>query len=256
LTQARTFLPIRLIGALAVVGALSACVDRPTPIAVHVTLRGEPLAGREIVALPYDPERLLDSLAAVAPTPRPEFADLEAKLRTFRPPVPDAESAEANAWRATRDSTARLADSLRTLNRRAPGYGAAYQRFRALYGRLVQRSTARDAARHQVTADVRDLARRAGRAADSLRAWERDTYASLDSAARLAAAGRRAMTDTTGPDGWVLLELPPGAWHLQLRQPVADNPFLEVAWNVPVVVSVFPFRMRVTEALGDTVWRH
>lgn len=237
-----------------------ACSGRAVPIDVHVALADtEPLVGVEITALPYDPQRLLDSLAAADSTPRPDFSALEAELLAFRrPPAPATDDAADSAWRAIQDTVKRLADSLRRVDRRSPGYAAAYGRFRRLYGRMMERSGARDAEIRSLTADVRSLGERAGRAADSLRAWERVAYAGFDSASAAAVrtSGRSPMAQETNANGWARLELPPGTWHLTLTVPSPENPFLEYAWDLPVTVSGFPLRVPVTEDNARLRWRH
>jgi hypothetical protein len=208
--------------------------------------------------LPYDPARLLDSLAAVAAEPRPDFSALEAELLGFTRPPPAADDSTDRAWRATQDTVRRLADSLRRVDRRAPGYAAAYGRFRQVYHRLMERSGTRDAALRALTADVRSLAERAGRAADSLRAWERGAYAAFDSlsAAAVRASGRRPTAAETDAEGWARVDLSPGSWWLVLRQPYPENPFIEYAWDVPVTVAGFPIRIPLTLENARPAWRH
>lgn len=217
------------------------------------------LVTAEIVALPFDPTALLDSLALAADAPPPAFPALEAEVRAFRAPPP-ADLGEAGArWAAARDSLARLADSLRGLDREAPGYRAAYGRFRTLYGRLAQLSAARDAALQSITGEVRDLARRAGRAADSLRRWESVAYAAFDSLAarRIRETGREPVRAVPGADGVAALELAEGAWWIALHLPVPDNPFLEREWLVPVVSRAgLPFGVPLAEVNATLRWRH
>jgi len=249
---------MRVVGALAVAGALSACADRPTSVAVRVTLDGMPVPGLDVIAYPFDPDRILDSLAAAFPEPRPDFTSLERELLAFSPPQPPAEDTAEVGWRATRDSVVALADSLNAVDRRAAGYGDAYHRFRQLYMHLVQRSATRESARRADLDPVRELARRAGRAADSLRSWERRAYAGFDSAvARLVATGLPApVLTTTEADGWLELELAPGAWWLEARLPQRDNPFGEYVWSVGLVSAGLPFRLPMTEETATLAWRH
>jgi hypothetical protein len=249
---------MRVVGALAVASALSACADRPTSVAVRVTLDGLPVPGLDVTAYPFDPDRLLDSLAAAFPEPRPDFTSLERELLAFRPPQPPAEDTAEVGWRATRDSVVSLADSLNAVDRRAAGYADAYRRFRQLYMRLVQRSAMRESARRADLDPVRELARRAGRGADSLRTWERRAYAGFDSAvARLAdETGRKPALATTAADGWLDLELPPGPWWLEARLPHRDNPFAEYTWLAGIVSAGFPFRLLLSETTATLEWRH
>jgi hypothetical protein len=245
---------------VALLGAgVLACSGRTVPVDVRATLPdSEPLVGVTITALPYDPQRLLDSLAAADTVPKPDFSALEAELLAFERPAPPADDSNSLAWQATRDSVRRLADSLRGVDRRAAGYGAAYARFRRLYGRLMERSGARDAALRALTADVRDLAERAGRAADSLRRWERGAYAGLDSAAARAvgASGRVPQAAETDAEGWARFDLPSGDWWLVLRLDHPENPFEEYRWDVPATVSGFPIRIPLTRDNARSAWRH
>jgi hypothetical protein len=219
---------------------------------------GVPLEGLEVVALPYDPERLLDSLAALAPTPRPDFSALEAELLAFKRPEYREDDAAVQAWAAVRDSVRRLSDSLGGVDRRSPGYAAAYDRFRRLYERFLQKTAARDVGVRELTADVRDLAVRVGRAADSVRAWEQAAYALADSAAILAqaATGRAARWAALDSTGRARLTLPGGPWWLgaNLRHP--DNPFLEYRWLVPLRTAGFPLRIPLNQPTRRIVWRH
>ncbi len=232
------------------------------PVAVHVVAyldAARPLSRVEITALPYDAPGLLDSLHRAMPDPPPAFPGLEREMRGFLPSDPGDLGSAGRAWIATRDSAQRLADSLRSLDRRAPGYGVAYARFRRLYHRLTERSAEREAAYRSVTAEDRSLAAQAGAAADSLRAWERLAYTDFDSlaAAALAASGRdvlRATTDAAGRAGFTLA---PGRWWLVLRVPHSENPFLEYRWEVPLVVrGRWPLRVPIFENNVEIRWRH
>jgi len=243
---------------LVLAGAAAACTDAPVPIQVRVTVDGEPVPGVEVTAFPYDPVRLLDSLAAGHDAPRPDFDSLERALVAFSlDPAAPEDSTDAGV-RATRDSVAALADSLRSVDRRTRGYPDAYQRFRRLYGRLVQRSAGREAARRGQRDPLRALALRAGRAADSLRAWEHAAYAGFDSAAVLeeARAGRAPVMGMTDADGWISLALPPGRWWLDARVEHPENPFAEYVWTRPIVAAGLRFRVPLSERSARMAWRH
>lgn len=251
---ARCYSPVLFAGVL-VAGACG----RPTHVEIVAALEADsPLAGLEVVAWPYDPARLHDSLAALAPYRRPDFSALEAELRAFTRPELAEDDEAARTWAAVRDSARRLSDSLFAADRAAPGYRAAYERFRALYERFRQRTAARDAGERELTAEARDLALRAGRAADSLRAWEQLAYADLDGAATRAAAavGREAVSGRTDEAGRLSVTLPAGSWWLEASVSHPDNPFLEYRWRVPVVTAGLPFRVGLVGSLAGTSWRH
>lgn len=239
-------------------GVVGACTDAPIPVRIRVTVDGRPVPGLEVTAFPYHPTRLLDSLAATYDVPRPDFDSLERVLLGFSvAPTAPEDTVDGNL-RATRDSVAALADSLRAADRRSGGYPEAYRRFRQLYGRLIQHSAARDAARRGIRDPLRALALRAGRAADSLRAWEDAAYAGFDSAAALeeVRAGRPPAAGVTDAEGWVTLSLHPGAWWLDARLEHPENPFVEYVWEQALVTAGLPFRIPLSEHTAGVTWRH
>jgi len=227
-------------------------------VEISAGVNGTPLAGASVTIAPYNPRHLLDSLAALSATPQPTFPGLDSALRAFSPGADSGGASPDQAWQATRDSTLALSDSLRGRTPRSPGYRDAYQRFRALYERLAQRSARRDAAYRQRTAGARDLADRAARAADSLRAWEKTAYEEYPAAAEsaLARRGRSVRTVVTDSSGHADVELPRGDWWLVLRVPDPENPFLEYRWHVGVRVTPFPVRVPLLPLDAEHVWRH
>lgn len=220
---------------------------------------GAPLAGLEVTALPFDAQRLLDSLASVAGTERPSFPGLMTELESYQKPGEDQMMQITAPWRMTRDSVAKLADSLSLASPGSPGYRAAYNRLRERYRLLAQRAAERDAKLREHMGDDRELATRAAAAADRTRMWERATYAVFpslaDSAASRAGAGwRRGVTDSSGT---LRLDLSPGKWWLTATRQHRSNPFWEDYWNVPIVVrsigsTVAPLYIENVE----TRWRH
>ncbi|MFQ6046434.1 MAG: hypothetical protein ACE5PT_08765, partial [Gemmatimonadales bacterium] len=64
-----TFLPLAA-------AAIVACGGSHGELVVEASLEGYPLGEFEITALPFDPDRILDSLSRLAPHSRPEFDEL------------------------------------------------------------------------------------------------------------------------------------------------------------------------------------
>jgi hypothetical protein len=212
----------------------------------------------EILALPVNADLLLDSLAAAAPKPKPTFPRLEAEMAGYQA-VYRAPSGPGAAWEATRDSVTSLADTLRSMNRASVAYREAYGRLRGLYDRLSQRAAARDRTLHGEMREDRDLAQRAGRAADSLRRWEQVAYA--DFPTRLADAVRHAGRDVqqqvTDSLGLARLRLPAGRWWVQARARDASNPFEELYWNLPVTLTrLVPVVVPLSDRTARRRWRH
>ncbi|MSR06647.1 MAG: hypothetical protein EXR93_06220 [Gemmatimonadetes bacterium] len=224
------------------------------------------MRGLEITAVPFDPRFLFDSLALAAPTPRPEFPELEQRVLKYQPSPsgtdPDRadqgtmESAVASA--ATRDSVLRLSAALRRMDRTAPGYRESYNRFRDLYARYSARAAARENALRRLHAGDRSLAEQAARAADSLRAWERVAYRDFPRVAEghATALGRAPQRVTTDSAGRATLGLPAGDWWLVARLADPDNPFVEYSWSILVSTAGLPFGIPVSLANAETRWRH
>ena len=221
---------------------------------------GRSLVALEIEAIPFDPAALLDSLGRAAGRPKPAFPTLETELLSYnRPKSGGPRTGPAAAWLATRDSATAMGDSLHHVNRRAPGYAAAFGRFRDLYQRMIERQHKSDGGRISIPDADRRLAARAGSAADSLRAWEDVAYADYASVAagELKRTGRDVVRVATDSAGTASLALAPGRWWLQARLADADNPFAERVWRIPVTVSS---RRSVTipifEGNCTLEWRH
>lgn len=240
-------------------GAVAACGGPEARLVLEASLHGNPLTDLEITAVPFDPDRILDSLGNAAHRPRPELGDLERELSNFVPPDMDRFADVAAPWRALRDSVAALAESLDGMDRRAPEYAELYERFREQYARLAQRSAERDRAVRELGGAERELAARAREAAEALRAWEEEAYAAYPA----VAAGEQLRTGRAKHDfvsdsmGTAHLSLKPGDWWLVARAPVAENPFMEYRWSVGVrLTSWLPVRVPLTERSAVKVFRH
>jgi hypothetical protein len=247
------------VAAVALVPFVIAC-QAETAIVVQAEFAGgDPVPDLGVMALPFDPAQLLDSLRAVAPWPKPDFGDLEAELREYERPD-NAQYAELNLpWLALRDTVVALSDSLMAMDRSEPGYATRYARFRQLYARLAERASERDRALRDVAGEDVALARRAASAADSLRAWEYEAFASYGelAAAAVIRAERGVAEGETDNAGMLELEIEPGRWWLVARRPDPNNPFMEYFWSVPVTATrVVPVRVPLTPQNAQWRWRH
>ncbi|UCF40470.1 MAG: hypothetical protein JSW43_12175 [Gemmatimonadota bacterium] len=239
--------------------AVTACTGEPSTVLLRAEMHEEPLSGLRVLAYPFDPDRILDSLAARATRPQPRFPELERELAEYQPASDSGLRAASQPWRALRDTVAALSDSLNRMDRRSPAYARMYERFRGLYARLAQRAAERDAALREVNGDHVDLARRAQAAAESLRVWELEAFAAYGEAAQTALqrSGYTVLEVSTDQAGAAELELPRGAWWVIARWTDPHNPFQEYYWNVPLTTSGWlPVYLPLMQGNARRRWRH
>jgi hypothetical protein len=239
--------------------AFAACSRDESAVLVRAQLHAEPVTGLTVRAYPFDPDQILDSLAALASAPRPQFPELERELAAYEPASDTRLQEASRPWLALRDTVAALSDSLNRMDRRSPAYARMYERFRQLYARLAQRAAERDAALREVNGDHVDLARRAQAAAESLRVWEHETFATYAEAAQAALqhSGHTVYDPSTDQVGALELELPRGNWWLIARWADPHNPFQEYYWNVPLRSSGWlPLWIPLMDGNSERRWRH
>ncbi len=230
---------------------LAGC-DGEGKVVLTATLDNRPLVGLEIVALPYDAQSILDSLGRAAPTPPPDYTALEMELRNYQRKDSDSIGNLNTEWAEARRPIADLADSLNGMERGSAEYTSAYVRFRTAYHALSSEEVVLERRMRRELGSDRDLAVRAGAAADSLRRWEQEAYrAFLD-----VVAGENGITGKTDSLGQARLELEAGRWWLVARRPDPKNPFMEFAWNIPLVVSsIVPVATPLSGQNGNLRWR-
>ena len=260
MTRRRSVPPLALLGAVASLTLAGVGCRGEAEVVVRAVWDSvTPIIELEITALPFDPDRVLDSLTLRATAPAPTFSDLEEELREYRPPNDERVETVTRPWRALRDTVQALADSLNAVGRSAPDYAERYARFRRLYERLAQLATERDAQLRRLSGGQMDLARRAATAAESLRTWEYEAFASYGdvAAAEVLRAGRDVVEATTDHTGQAILRLASGRWWLVARHPDPQNPFLEYYWNIPVTVTgTLPVRLPLGIGSSESRWRH
>ena len=229
-----------------------ACAGTQGTVELRADFEPASLHNHEFVALPYDPELILDSLERASSEPRPQFPELEAELMGFQRSNPDSIAEFRAGWIDTRNEVARLADSLNEIGRAAPGYAAAYARFRAAYAVLARTEAGLEREMRNELAEDRELARRAAAAADSVRRWERKAYRDF---AHLTDAFDEVRVTTDGT-GKARVELATGRWWIVAHAADRENPFLEFSWNIPIVVSaVVPVVVPVASHNVTLRWR-
>ena len=209
-----------------------------------------------VTALPYDPEALLTTLAAGLS--KPTFPIMQLEIANYA--LPDVEgidsvSAELEAYR---DSVEEAADALFFIDRESPRYRTLYGQFRELYSRFVGVSRRNERITRSLLSQDRDLARRVEAAADSLRTWEENAYARLDSATAVLTGHAAVVSGRTDESGQATLTLPVGKWWITARLPHPANPFLEYSWNRRITISSWKINYRLPLSMKDALirWRH
>ncbi len=221
---------------LASLTGMVSCSHPSQDLHVRAALGGAALTDIEVHILPFNPDRLLDSLESAADAPKPSFPELEASLRSYRRRTNGEFEEAGQEWNATRDSVEDLSRRLSEIDRASGRYRMLYREFRELYSRLLRRGAERDAAIRSLTVRDRDLGRRAGAAADSIRLWEARNLREYPRLAgeRLEDLGRPGTTVVTDERGGAVLSLAPGRWWLLAKMKHPENPFLEYHWNEPI----------------------
>lgn len=251
----RPFLPRLALVSLGCAG----CGSVKPSVDFQATVAEAPVPTLSIALLPFDPQRILDSLAAAAATREPTFGNLEVELRAYEAPSEAALQAAAAPWRVLRDSLGAVADSLNNLSSGSAQYTGLLRRLRRMQQRLTPLAAQRDSMLAGLIGGHRELARRARAAAESLRAWEEAAFANYEIVAQQAQerSGREAMTITTDSAGVAHVELQPGAWWAVARWPDPVNPFLEYTWNVGFTVTGWlPTQVPLLEQNAWHRWRH
>jgi len=211
-----------------------------------------PIAGLEIVALPYDASGLLDSLEQAAAVPRPVFSELETELQAYRRKNPDSVTTLSSEWAEARQAFADLADSVWAMERGTAAYTRAYARLRTAHDALGREEAVLEGRMRRELGSDRELALKAGAAADSLRRWEAEPNRAFWS----LVAEYDEVSITTDSLGRAHVSLEAGTWWLVARHPDPENPFMEFTWHVPVVVSsIVPVATHLSDHNVTLRWR-
>jgi hypothetical protein len=228
------WLTLYSVGALVLVSVAASACRTSRQVAVRVSIPGAdtretPAAGVGVIALPYDRDSVLSSLAARARTPRPATSELDTLFARFRAPFTRYTHV---ALRATqlRDSLEQLRESAGSSSR---AVSADIRRLEDSV-RAVDRQL--DRARAELDRARADFQNRGESLRTAVRSWEDSTYRGYDSIVeRLTKAqGRDAETDTTNQTGWAHLTLSPGRWWIYARAWDTSDPNAEWYWNIPV----------------------
>ncbi|HUF68127.1 MAG TPA: hypothetical protein VMM79_05685 [Longimicrobiales bacterium] len=195
-----------------------------------------PLTQLEIRYLPYDRDVVFDSLQNVASRPEPAAPDSLIELQAAIAEAQVTWSTATERWNSARDSLRSLSARLDRLPRASPEY-------RLLYRDFQPQEAAEAAAQRQMDASFSrydDLQRRYTAQAQEysllLDQWGDEAFADVDDviAARVEAAGREEVFDTTDMNGIARTSLPKGQWWVYARYELIYD---ELYWNVPLEVT-------------------
>ena len=214
--------------------AVVAEIEIPDPEGEGTVIR--PLAGLEVQFLPFDRDRVFDSLATAHGTPeQPIPADLLAAQEEIAQVQEEWREAEAR-WAAGRDRLVRINEQLQGLSRTQGQYITLYREYEDVEDQVSRAERVKDEAFQRFTELQEGYIQRA----DSMRlireAWEDEAFAAAGDvfATKLREAGREMVVDTTDASGRALTPVPPGEWWIHARYGL---PFSELYWNVRVPVE-------------------
>jgi hypothetical protein len=194
-----------------------------------------PVTGVGVVALPYDRDSVLASLAARASSPRPHTEEMDTLFARFRGPF-NAYTTTAYAAGKLRDSLAEVQGRLDSLGRGSPQYQSLHARLSRLADSLASIEIRGERARAALARARSDFVSRSESLRAAIHQWEDSTYRGWDSIVeKLAKArGLEPATDTTDATGWARFTLAPGKWWIYARAWDTSDPNSEWYWNVPV----------------------
>jgi hypothetical protein len=194
------------------------------------------LAGLEVRYLPYDRDVIFDSLQAAAGRPEPAPPDSLIQLQAAIAEAQPTWSTATERWNGARDS-------LRAINTRLQGLPRQSAEYRLLFRDFQQQETAEQAAKRQMDAAFArydDLQRRYTAQAQEysllLEQWGDEAFGDIQSVidARIEAAGREEVFDTTDANGIARTTLPKGEWWVSTRYELIYD---ELYWNEPIEIT-------------------
>jgi hypothetical protein len=188
-----------------------------------------------VVALPYDRDSVLASIARRARTPRPNTTRLDSLFASFRGPFV-AYTALSYSTGVLRDSVAALRGRITSGDRGGAQYRQDSERLRQLSDSLARMEARLHRARETLDHARRDFVRESDSLRSLVRHWEDSTYQGYDSIVEQLTRnrGQEPSTDTTDATGWAHFRLRPGRWWLYAQAWDTSDPNAEWYWNLPL----------------------
>lgn len=227
--------------AAALLLAVGACGPAELVVTMELDGAGETgqamaLGDMEVQLLPYDRDQVFDSLEAAFGDPEPTPPE---DLITAREAVQDAQEewrqSEAR-WNTLRDTLQTITEAMEQYNRGEARYRLLFREFQDLESELgrVERQM------NQAFDQFQNLQSATIQRSDSMRIqidnWADEAFAGAFDVftAKTRASGLAAVVDTTGADGMIRLQAPPGNYWVHARY---ELPYSELYWNVPVTLE-------------------
>lgn len=214
--------------------AVTAEIDVPDPEA-EGQMVARAIAEAEIQLIPFDRDRVFDSLTGAFPIPEPEIPE---DLLSAQREIADAQAEWATAEATWGNGRARLQEILgemEPLNQAEARYVTLFREFQDVEDQVARAERAKDRAFSRFT----DLQEGFMQRADSMRIiqdqWADEAYASAFDvfALKLRELGRDIVVDTTDARGYALIDVPPGQWWVHAFY---EQPNSELYWNIPITV--------------------
>jgi hypothetical protein len=215
--------------------AVTAEIDVPDPDAEGVMVT-RPIADAVIQVIPFDRDKVFDSLTAAFGTPEPEIPpELLAAQEEIAAAQAEWNAAEAN-WGNGRDRLVEINAEMEPLNQAEARYITLYREFQDVEVRVAQAERVKDRAFQRFT----DLQAGYIQRADSM-SYIRNQWAdeAFDSAfdvfvVKLREVGEEIVVDTTDAQGYALIEVPPGEWWVHAYY---EQAYSELYWNISITVE-------------------
>lgn len=251
---------LSLVTVLGIAAVLGACGGTDVVVQAVGQESGEagastepvPLAGIEIQLLPFDRDAIFRELSESAATPEPQLPDSLLALQSEIAAANVRYQEATAAWGTVRDSLRELSEQMRSLHPASAEYRLMFEDFEDLDARV----SGLERAMNESFQRFSQLQSRFTTQAEEIRLqraqWADEAFASVDSVmeARIEAAGRDIMIDTTGANGTVAFEsVGAGDWWIHARY---ELPYEELYWNEPVQAEGERVEVRLTRENAET----
>jgi len=215
--------------------AVTAEIDVPDPDAEGVMVT-RPIADAVIQLIPFDRDKVFDSLATAFGTPEPEVPpDLLAAQEEIAAAQAEWNAAEAT-WGNGRERLQEINAEMEPLNQAEARYNILYREFQDVEVQVARAERVKEQAFRRFT----DLQGGYIQQADSM-SYIRDQWAdeAFDSAfdvflVKLREVGEEIVVDTTDAQGYALIEVPPGEWWVHAYY---EQAYSELYWNISITVE-------------------